>query len=334
MAGLFELAGRVFGIRVVERPPGEVETWHPDVAFLRRVRPGRPPHRLLLLGLVSAGVEARRRMDERPDRRAARSPTGRAGPTSGVICGNMTPPAPGPAGAARRTARWRRSSTSSATCSTTSWARSRSSRSTGRTWPGTSSSCPSQIMENWCWEREGLDLFARHFETGAADPRGPLPQDDRREEFQVGLRTMRQIAFAKMDLLMHMRRRRSSPRTPTSRRGCARRWPTAWSRPIRRRPTIIRRFTHIFSDPVGYAAGYYSYKWAEVLDADAFTRFRKEGIFNARVGRGVRRDDPEPRQLGGPGAALPRLHGQGSRPGGAPRAQRTRGLKIRHFGRS
>ena len=95
---------------------------------------------------------------------------------------------------------------------------------------------------------------------------------------------MRQVAFAKMDLLLHMRaaefsgERDIEPLLRASVADCL--VPT--EPPA---PTIIRRFTHIFSDPVGYAAGYYSYKWAEVLDADAFTRFRSEGIFNERVGR-------------------------------------------------
>jgi oligopeptidase A len=102
--------------------------------------------------------------------------------------------------------------------------------------------------------------------------------------FRSASAIMRQIAQAKMDLLMHMgafdragegdleARVRSSVAdclVPTE--------PPA--------PTIIRRFTHLFSEPTGYAAGYYSYKWAEVLDADAFTRFKNEGIFNPRVGR-------------------------------------------------
>jgi oligopeptidase A len=102
--------------------------------------------------------------------------------------------------------------------------------------------------------------------------------------FRSATAIMRQVAQAKMDLLMHMgafdgagegdleARVRASVAdclVPTE--------PPA--------PTIIKRFTHLFADPVGYAAGYYSYKWAEVLDADAFTRFRNEGIFNAKVGR-------------------------------------------------
>jgi oligopeptidase A len=95
---------------------------------------------------------------------------------------------------------------------------------------------------------------------------------------------MRQVAFAKMDLLLHMRAEEFSGACDIEARvramvaDCI--VPT--DPPA---PTIVRRFTHIFSDPVGYAAGYYSYKWAEVLDADAFTRFRREGIFSAGVGQ-------------------------------------------------
>ena len=94
---------------------------------------------------------------------------------------------------------------------------------------------------------------------------------------------MRQLAFAKMDLTIHTRTAEFSGEADVEAKvraviaDCL--VPTQPPS-----PTIVKRFNHIFSDPVGYAAGYYSYKWAEVLDADAFTRFKREGIFSPTVG--------------------------------------------------
>jgi len=142
---------------------------------------------------------------------------------------------------------------------------------------------PSQIMENWCWERASLDLFARHHETGAPIPEEMFAKLVAAKNFRSACATMRQVAFAKMDLLLHMRTEEfagDGDPEPKVRRAVAECLvPT--NPPA---PTIVKRFTHIFADPVGYAAGYYSYKWAEVLDADAFTRFKREGVFNAQVG--------------------------------------------------
>ena len=142
---------------------------------------------------------------------------------------------------------------------------------------------PSQIMENWCWERASLDLFARHHESGAPIPEDIFQKMTAAKNFRSASTTMRQVALAKMDLLMHIRTAEFAgvadvePLARAMVADCL--VPT--EPPA---PTVAKRFTHIFADPVGYAAGYYSYKWAEVLDADAFTRFRREGIFSATVG--------------------------------------------------
>jgi len=142
---------------------------------------------------------------------------------------------------------------------------------------------PSQIMENWTWERESLDLFARHHETGATIPEEIFAKMVAAKNFRSATVTMRQVAFARMDLLLHMRTEEFAGETDVEPKvraliaDCL--IPT--EPPA---PTIVKRFTHVFSDPVGYAAGYYSYKWAEVLDADAFTRFKREGLFSSQVG--------------------------------------------------
>ncbi|WP_437606916.1 M3 family metallopeptidase [Sorangium sp. So ce834] len=144
---------------------------------------------------------------------------------------------------------------------------------------------PSQIMENWCWEREALDLFARHHETGAPIPDDLLQRMRSARTFRAGAVTMRQLGFAEIDLALHV------DWTPErgdvvefAREVLARYSPV----PLPEGYAMIAGFSHLFSSPVGYAAGYYSYKWAEVLDADAFSRFQEEGLFSRKVGDAFR----------------------------------------------
>ncbi len=145
---------------------------------------------------------------------------------------------------------------------------------------------PSQIMENWCWEREALDLFARHHETGATIPDALLEKMQRARTFRAASATMRQLGFATADLALHVDYDPARDGDPVSyaRDKMAPFSPTALPEDY----AMICGFTHLFAGPVAYASGYYSYKWAEVLDADAFTRFKREGVFNAEVGREFR----------------------------------------------
>ena len=145
---------------------------------------------------------------------------------------------------------------------------------------------PSQVLENWCWYRESLDTFARHHETGAPLPDELLAKLDAAANFRSASTCMRQLAFGKMDLDLHLRAARGETVDLDAHwNDTLAEWLPGTTQRV---PAMARRFTHVFGDATGYACGYYSYKWAEVLDADAFSRFRKEGLLNPKVGRELR----------------------------------------------
>jgi len=141
---------------------------------------------------------------------------------------------------------------------------------------------PSQILENWCWEKEALDMFARHYETGDPLPEELLAKLERVKNFRSANAFIRQLGFATLDLKLHTEYQHSvdGDVVDYSRRVLKDFSPA----PLEDDNSMITGFSHLFSSPVGYAAGYYSYRWAEVLDADAFTQFKREGIFNSETG--------------------------------------------------
>jgi len=174
---------------------------------------------------------------------------------------------------------------------------------------------PSQLMENWTWEREALDLFARHYETGEALPADLFDRMVAARRYMGGWAQMRQLSLGTVDLALHgeLAPMLSADASDDADGAADERqggevmaFGESRFRDFVPHPSFaelhsLTSFTHLFAG--GYASGYYSYLWSEVLDADAFTRFKREGVFNRETGRSYvdsilsRGDSAEPEQL-------------------------------------
>ncbi len=279
--GMFDIASRLYGIEVREQQ--DVPVWDPAVKYYI-VR----DHDGTVLGAFYADWHPRE------NKRGGAwmdffvvggMSNGRMDPHLGAICGNLTPPLEDtPALLTHREVETIFHEFGHLLHQILSTVELRGLAGVNVAWDFVE--LPSQIMENWCWEREALDLFARHHETGAPIPGGLLNRMRSARTFRAANAQMRQLGLGFVDLLLHTT---YSP----ERDGDV----VAYSRQVLQEFTpavlpedyaMIAGFTHLFANPVGYAAGYYSYKWAEVLDADAFTRFRREGLLSRDAGRAFR----------------------------------------------
>ena len=137
---------------------------------------------------------------------------------------------------------------------------------------------PSQILENWCFEREALELFAKHYETGEVIPMNYVEKIKESASFHEGMQTLRQLSFGLLDMQWHGQDPTEISSVKVFENGA---FADTKLYPDVAENVMSTAFSHIFQG--GYSAGYYSYKWAEVLDADAFEYFLEEGIFNKEV---------------------------------------------------
>ena len=139
---------------------------------------------------------------------------------------------------------------------------------------------PSQVLENWCYEPEALQLFAKHYETGEIIPQELIDKIKKASNFHEGMATLRQISFGMLDMGYHA--------VDPSKINSIKEFENEAFEPTKLYPDVKENcmstsFSHIFQG--GYSSGYYSYKWAEVLDADAFEYFKEKGIFNPEVAK-------------------------------------------------
>ena len=272
--GLFEIVERVFGVRVEEVPARDV--WHEDVRSYRLVAEDGTR-------LGSFHTDWFPRTGKRQGAWMATLTTGGPRPDgdfvphTGMMAGNFAPPVPGkPALLTHRSVQtiFHEFGHLLHHCTSRVPLPSRSGMQVPWDWV----EVPSQIMENWTWEHEALSIFSGHHETGE-----PLPDELYRRmlaarRFMGGQAQMRQLGFATLDLRLH-------------REYDGRQELMSYAEEVMRPfvldesfagSHILTTFSHLFSG--GYASAYYSYMWSEVLEADAFGRFRKEGILSRETG--------------------------------------------------
>jgi oligopeptidase A len=282
MAGLFAIASQVFGISLIKREG--VDTWHADVEFFDVLdRDGSVRAGVYLDNFSRSGKQGGAWMD------ICRAPimdgASRRRPIAFLTC-NFAPASDGdPALLTHR----------DVLTLFHEFGHGLHHLLTEVNWPSVAGikgvewdavELPSQFMENFAWQREALDNFARHYRSGQPLPQALYEKMQAARHFHAGMFLVRQLEFALFDFRLHQEFDPAiGPRTmellQEVRDEVAVVKAPAWNR-------FPHAFTHIFSG--GYAAGYYSYLWAEVLSADVFSAFEERGVFDAQVGSSYRRE--------------------------------------------
>jgi oligopeptidase A len=274
--GMFTLANRLYGVTIA---PTTLPGWHEDVqSFALHDADGRK------LGSFYTDFFPRPTKRDGAWMNPLQTSDGRGNPHVAVICGNFTPPTgSGPALLTHREVETLFHEFGHLLHHLLTEAELYGQAGTNVAWDFVE--LPSQIMENWCWEREALDVFARHHETLAPIPEGLFERMIAARNFRAAAFQMRQLGFCRVDLDLHRQGTGAQDAVAYGRDVIARYSAT----PLPDDYAMLASFSHLFADAVGYAAGYYSYQWAAVLDADAFGVFQANGLFDRATGERFRR---------------------------------------------